>query len=405
MQRDEAAAAAEEHAAEQRMQDVDAARRLAILRGETPPPLPEPEQPADPSDKQHTRRDRDGAFSSGAGGAGRKRKRAGEDDTDFEMRVARERAEEGARVAGELAGEGGSKRQKQDVSIVDSRGHIDLVGPPTEDALGGGGGGDVTRGETVRGRNATGTRGTVEKFERNDRKEVLAGKQWYEQARRRQPFVKECHSTACEAGAATIAERPESEREDLRKAMRDAEKLLEGPTTSAFGQPDPKRKDREAARLDANDPLAAMRSGAKQVREVTRERRREAEDRLRELEQLRKEERRRGRREKRERARADGGGHEGERDHGHSGRSERRHHGDERHESRRDHSHREERRRRRDDERARDREDDKDYRRERQRSRERGASSRSHRDRDRDDRHDHRGKDHERRDREAKRVE
>lgn len=385
------------------MQDADAARRLAILRGETPPPLPEPEQPADPSDKRHTRRDRDGGFSGG----GRKRKRAGEDDTDFEMRVARERAEEGARVAGELgAGAEGSKRQKQDVSIVDSRGHIDLIGPPPEDA-GVGGDRDVTRGETVRGRDATGTRGTVEKYERNDRNGILADKQWYEQARRRQPFAKECHSTACEAGAATMAERPESEREGLRKAMMDAEKLLEGPTTSAFGQPDPKRKDREAARLDANDPLAAMRSGAKQVREVTRERRREAEDRLRELEQLRKEERRRERREKKERARADGGGHEGERerDHGRSGRSERRYHGDERHESRRDHGHREERRRHRGDERARDREDDKDYRRERQSSRERGTSSRSHRDRDSDDRRGHRGKDHERRDREAKRAE
>lgn len=384
------------------MQDADAARRLAILRGETPPPLPEPEQPADPSDKRHARRDRDGPSGAGV----RKRKRAGEDDTDFEMRVARERAEEGARVAGELAEAEGSKRQKQDVSIVDSRGHIDLIGPPPEDA-GAGGDRDVTRGESVRGRDATRTRGTVEKYERNDRNGSFAGKQWYEEARRRQPIVKDCHSTACEAGAATTAERPEIEREVSRKAMRDAEKLLEAPTTSAFGQPDPKRKDREAARLDANDPLAAMRSGAKQVREVTRERRREAEDRLRELEQLRKEERRRERREKRERARADGGGHEGEREraHGRSGRSERRHHGDERHESRRDHGHREERRRHRGDERARDREDDKDYRRERQRSRERGTSSRSHRDRDRDDRHGHRGKDHERRDMEAKRAE
>lgn len=400
------------------MQDADAARRLAILRGETPPPLPEPEQPADPSDKKHTRRDRDGTF----GGAGRKRKRAGEDDTDFEMRVARERAEEGARVAGELAGPSGSKRQKQkereEVNIVDSRGHIDLVGPPPKDA--GAGGGD-DRKETRQELYERRTRETVEKFESNYRNGVFAGQPWYEEAERRRPIVNALFLNYCRAAvAATDADRSEAQREAVRESLRNAERMLEAPTTNVWGKDDPKRREREMARLDANDPLAAMRSGAKKVRDVLKERRKEAEERWRELEQLRQEERRRDRRKKREHEHAD----EDENEDGplpashRSGRSERRHHREERHhdedrhEGRRVHVHREERRRRREAEGNRDRENDRHDGRGRGRSRDRGSSSRSHRDQEKDDRHDRRGKDHERRDKhherghsEAKRTE
>lgn len=395
------------------MQDADAARRLAILRGETPPPLPEAEQPADPSDKKHTRRDRDGTF----GGGGRKRKRAGEDDTEFEMRVARERAEEGARVAGELAEAGGSKRQNQkereDVNIVDSRGHIDLIGPPPKDAGGGGGGDDKkeTREERVQRR----ANETVEKYRENYRNGVFAGQPWYEEAQRRRPIMNAWFLQACRAAVAvTEADRMEAEREDVRQALRDAERMLEAPTTDVWGRDDPKRKERETARLDANDPLAAMKSGAKKVRHVLRERRIEAEERWRELEQLRQEEQRRGKRRKREHEHADEDENkEGPLPESHrSGRSGRRHHGEERHEGRRVHVLREERRRRRETERARDREHDRHHGRDRESSRERGTSSRSRRDKEKDERHDRRGKDHERREKhherrgsEAKRTE
>lgn len=400
------------------MQDADAARRLAILRGETPPPLPEAEQPADPSDKKHTRRDCDGTF----GGGGRKRKRAGEDDTEFEMRVARERAEEGSRVADELAGASGSRRQKQketeEVNIVDSRGHIDLIGPVPKDA---GGGGEDDRNETVPESHRSKARQTVEKYERNHRNGVSAGKPWYEEAEHMRLVKNAWFFDACVAAATlTVEQSLEDEREAaVREARRKAERLLEAPTTDVWGRDDPKRRERETARLDANDPLAAMRSGAKKVRDVLKERRKDAEERGRELEQLRQEERRREKRRKREHARGDEEKDEDENEdrplpESHrSGRSDRSHHGDERHESRRVHVHREERRRRREAEHPRDREHDRHHGRERASSRERGTSSRAHRDQDKDERHDHRrGKDHERRDKhhacrdsEAKRTE
>ncbi|CCF31962.1 hypothetical protein CH063_00727, partial [Colletotrichum higginsianum] len=60
VRRDEAAAKAKEEAEEQRMQEVDAERRLAILRGEAPPPLAPVEAPED----EPRPRDRD----SGSGG-------------------------------------------------------------------------------------------------------------------------------------------------------------------------------------------------------------------------------------------------------------------------------------------------------------------------------------------------
>ena len=102
MRRDEAAARAREEAREQRQQEEDSARRLAILRGESPPP-----PPRSPSIEEEA----PGGRAAGAGGVRRKRKRAGEDDTDFEMRVAREQQE--ARQALELY-----KNYKPDVNIV-----------------------------------------------------------------------------------------------------------------------------------------------------------------------------------------------------------------------------------------------------------------------------------------------
>ncbi|KKY36525.1 putative homocitrate synthase [Diaporthe ampelina] len=310
VQRDEAAAAAEEQAAEQRMQDADAARRLAILRGETPPPLPEPEQPADPADRKHARRSRDHTLGGGPAAGQRKRKRAGEDDTDFEMRVARERAEEGARVADELAA-GGSKRQKLkgkegegegEVSIVDSRGHIDLFGPPPKDAGGGGGGGGDggAKGKmTDRERESKRkTQELVDKHTKSFNNGDLAGKPWYEDEKRRHAANREWWLNAVAAAVTSGEARPEEED-------REAERCMEAPTTNVWGRGDPKRRGRETARLDANDPLAAMKSGSKKVRDILKERRREAEERLRDLEQLRQEERRRRREKlgKRERGR------------------------------------------------------------------------------------------------------
>ncbi|EFQ31163.1 blastn match against entry EMBL [Colletotrichum graminicola] len=115
VRRDEAAAKAKEEAEEQRMQEIDAERRLAILRGEEPPSLP----PTETLEDETRPRDRDAVP---IGRERKKRKRVGEDDTDFELRVAKERAATVQTATQTL------RKSTSSAPIVDNAGHIDLFG-------------------------------------------------------------------------------------------------------------------------------------------------------------------------------------------------------------------------------------------------------------------------------------
>ncbi|KAK4133120.1 hypothetical protein BT67DRAFT_360312, partial [Trichocladium antarcticum] len=205
VRRDEAAAQAKEEAEEQRMQEADAARRLAILRGETPPPL-ESDAPSPlraPARQPTSNDDRHGA------GVGRKRKRPGEDDTDLEMRLARETAAAGSRAAHEPAAAAPTP------PLVDSNGHISLfpapaTPPPAAQSA------DAARKERalkdqyqMRLVNAAG----------RDGRGLTDGGPWY---------------ASGEGGAAPA------------------------PSRDVWGREDPRRKGREAKRLGASDPLAMM---------------------------------------------------------------------------------------------------------------------------------------------------
>ncbi|KAK4122866.1 hypothetical protein N657DRAFT_634839 [Parathielavia appendiculata] len=258
VRRDEEAARAREEAEEQRMQEADAARRLAILRGEIPPPLDstEPEAALPPS------RSRDWDNASSHTGTSRKRKRHGEDDTDFEMRIARERASVGGRAARELAAPTPLPSTSL-TSLVDSKGHISLFSEA-----------EVTARPRERNEEAARKERELEgqyqmRFVNAAGKEGLGltdGGPWYA-------------SVDGEASGALV------------------------PSKNVWGGEDPKRKVREAARLDASDPLAMMKRGAKMVRELEKERRKEVKERERELMELEKEERRERRRRERRRRR------------------------------------------------------------------------------------------------------
>lgn len=65
------------------------------------------------------------------------------------------------------------------------------------------------------------------------------------------------------------------------------------PAKDVWGNEDPRRKEREKARMDSNDPLAAMKRGIRQLRATEQERKRWNEEKRRELETLRSEERHR----------------------------------------------------------------------------------------------------------------
>lgn len=249
VRRDEAAAKAAEEAEEQRMQEIDAQRRLAILRGEIPPSLTEDKSdgPADgPADADANAKRETPSLGSGPGRPGRKRKREGEDDTDFELRLARERAEPAIKSLET------SQKQSSSAPIVDRRGHFDLFGDEK-------------------------SRCHAEKNEEAER-----------EARKKKQEVEDQYTMRLSnaAGKGGI-KRPWYSQGD---ADRQGE-----PLKDMWGNDDPRRKQRDTDRMAANDPLAMMKKGASRVRELKQERRKIQEERDEDLRQLRKEDRRRER--------------------------------------------------------------------------------------------------------------
>ncbi|OHF02407.1 blastn match against entry EMBL [Colletotrichum orchidophilum] len=236
VRRDEAAAKAKEEAEEQRMQEVDAERRLAILRGEDPPPLsPTEEAPED----EPISRDR----SAGPHARQRtKRKRAGEDDTDFELRIARERADVVQTANGNL------RKSTSSAPIVDATGHIDLFGE-----------------ERKQGRHL-----------KNEEAEKEAAKKKKELEDQYTMRLSNAAGRDGLVGPWYAASGSKAELAELEPAGKDA-----------FGNDDPGRKKRDAQRIVASDPLAMMKMGASRVREVKKERQKFEAERQKELEQLR----------------------------------------------------------------------------------------------------------------------
>lgn len=275
MRRDEAAAEAREAASEQRMQEADAARRLAILRGEEPPPLPADDpEPLPSTDKEPYGRTVERR---------NKRKRAGEDDTDFEMRVARERAAAGDEAALRLRGTVPVGKPTGDESLVDAGGHIALFRPEPEAGVAEKKAEEAARAAAKKKREEEDARATRFTDAAGRGGEGLTdGGPWYAKAQRRKS----------DDGAAVVE--------------------FDAPTKDVWGNEDPRRKERSAARLTANDPLAMMKRGAAKVRELGKVRERDAKERERELRQLRREERRREKRKRRERREREDGDLDGD---------------------------------------------------------------------------------------------
>ncbi|KAF3067205.1 homocitrate synthase [Daldinia childiae] len=258
VRRDEAAAKARDEAEEQRQQEVDAERRLAILRGETLPPIPPPPQPSveDESHSQKRSRNEDPG-APGWGRERRKRKRVGEDDTDFELRLAREQASATKMTSDALV------NSTSNAPIVDHTGHIDLF--PEERS-----------------------RVPIQKNEEAEREAAKKKREYEDQYTMR-------FSNA--AGKEGLVGPWYAKGGDIKDVV---DGNLDAPSKDVWGNEDPRRKGREAARVVANDPLAMMKRGAAKIREVEKERQKLNEERERELKQLRKEEKRRERRRRRE---------------------------------------------------------------------------------------------------------
>lgn len=250
VRRDEAAAKASEEAEEQRIQEIDAERRLAILRGEVPPLL---ESTLTTTNEQSKQSQSHSSQRHGPGSRYKKeRKRLGEDDTDFELRIATERANTSVKALSK------SEVSTSSAPIFDQSGHIDLFGN------------DRSRAHAERNAEAE--------------KETQTKKREYEDQ-----YTMRFSNAAGKTGA-------------LNPWYSQGNMVSTEPTLKdVFGNEDPARKWRSTLRMTSNDPLAMMKSGAAKVRELKQERSKFQDEREKELKQLRKDDRRRERGERKHR--------------------------------------------------------------------------------------------------------
>jgi hypothetical protein len=252
---DEAAAAAREAAEEQRMQELDAERRIAILRGVTPPPLPE-EQPEQP--EKASRRAERTEF-----GQDRKRRRlAGEDDTDRDIRLAKAATVPREDAAADVAS-AKPRKPTSNAPLTDHAGHINLF--PVDER-------DARKGE----KNAE-AEAEKKKKEREFEDQYTmrfsnaAGKSGLEK-----PWYAAPSSTNVAAGGTDAAKDGDGKMLDFTG----------GPSKDAWGNDDPRRKDREKMRMSASDPLAFMQKAQTQLKQAQRDRRKWVEEKDRETREL-----------------------------------------------------------------------------------------------------------------------
>ncbi|GLI73120.1 hypothetical protein PoHVEF18_001330 [Penicillium ochrochloron] len=254
VKRDVAQAKAREEEDERRMQEVDAERRIQILRGERPstPPPPPPSHSASDSHHRPERNHADGA------GQYRKRRRlAGEDDTDRDIRLARENATHASAARDRVALTSSRNGKDAQAPLVDSAGHINLF--PAESGNKKAEKNAEAEAEAAKKKRSYEDQYTMRFSNAADFKEKIGRQPWY--------------SSSGQDPAA-----PDSM-----------------PGKDVWGNEDPRRKEREKARLDSNDPLAAMKRGVRQLRATEQERKRWNEEERKELEALKSNERHRSR--------------------------------------------------------------------------------------------------------------
>lgn len=259
---DEAEAQAREDEEEQRMQADDAARRLALLRGEEPPPLPiAADQEANASGERKRRPEHDGPR--------RRKKRRGEDDTDQAIRYAREDAEAGEKARERLVVKG--RKEENDAPLVDRAGHVQLIPVPDE--------------VSVR-KAAKNAEAEAEKAKKKRRDEDQYTMRFSNAA----GFNKSAEQKPWYAAVGTM------------DSGSNAVVLSDAQDKDAWGNADPRRKDREQNRISSNDPFAFMQQAQRQLKRSETDREKWQRERDAEIEELKRAEERE-RREKKTRRR------------------------------------------------------------------------------------------------------
>ncbi|EER26628.1 hypothetical protein CPC735_008010 [Coccidioides posadasii C735 delta SOWgp] len=247
VRRDEALAKDREEENERREQEVVAERRIDFLRNQ---------RPTSPLSQQDFSRDIAATRAPTEVRHRKRRRLAGEDDTDRDIRLAREDVLLRAGSSREIT----SRKPTSNAPLVDSSGHISLFPRKADERPG-----------------------------KNDEAEAEAtkAKREYED----QYTMRFSNAAGYKQGM----EAPWYSTSQLDLATR----TQDIPAKDVWGNEDPGRREREKMRIDANDPLAAMKMGVRQLRDVEKERKEWEEERKKELKALKraeKESRRRRRR-------------------------------------------------------------------------------------------------------------
>ena len=232
VKRDEAAAAAREAAEEQRMQEADAEHRIRILRGLQVDPLPK-DQGVE-------------AISRSYDESNHKRKRrrlAGEDDTDRDLRIARENNQ--AASKSEIAPV--KYARNNDAPLTDHKGHINLF--PNDSSRHRGPKNPEAEAEAAKKKKEFEDQYTLRFSNAAGFKQSVGQNPWYS------------------SGAAAV----------------DGEQTI---SKDVWGNEDPRRKEREQMRLASDDPMAIIQKGVSDLKKVERERQRWKEERDRDLKEL-----------------------------------------------------------------------------------------------------------------------
>ena len=264
VRRDEAEARAREEAQEQRMQEEDAARRLAVLRGEQPPvaaaELAEPEVEHVPAYQRDTR-------------PHKRRRLRGEDDTDVEIRHARQDVEAGEHARCALAKPG---KDHEDAPLLDHAGHLQLIPAPDEKA--------------------------IRKAEKNAEVEAEKAKK-----RKREEDQYTMRFSNAAGFNSSVQQKPwyaaSSTSQDGGQVQDSSALVLaEVQGKDVWGNEDPRRKEREQRRMSRSDPFAAMQQAQRQLKQSERDKENWQRERVAEMEEVKEAERR----EKRHRRRHEG---------------------------------------------------------------------------------------------------
>ncbi|KAL8956902.1 MAG: hypothetical protein Q9193_005693, partial [Seirophora villosa] len=246
VKRDEAAAASREAAEEQRMQEVDAERRIRLLRGET---LPDTIEEASPSAERAEK------YDGTPHKRERKRRRiAGEDDTERDIRFALEDQSTKSAAKTDLQL---THKKTSDAPLMDRHGHIDLF--PMGGSRHNGPKNAEVEAEKAKKKKEFEDQYTMRFSNAAGFKQSIGEKPWYQ-------------------AIGTGQDDP-----------------VDVPSKDVWGNEDPRRKEREKLRVAADDPMAAMQKGVTQLRQVERERQQWQEERDKETRDPNVNERRRKR--------------------------------------------------------------------------------------------------------------